>query len=152
MSITIVRIILVVLGSVCIIGGISFHLGRFRRPIVYWTTFSSGIYASAPLGVGLLFLSLMTWFPYPETVGIWFMTFSFLFLIIGIILGLTTPQFVTPWWFRYLREEYEEWYILHILMRDAAKDYAGWKERTKTMEGLVSWADEVQRRTRIEET
>ena len=80
------------------------------------------------------------------------MFFSLLFAIIGFVLGMTMPQFATPWWLRYLREEYDEWYILHILMRDAAKDYAGWKERTQTLEGLISWAKEVQRRTRIEET
>ena len=152
MSITSVRIILFVVGSICIWGGISFHLGRFRGPIVYWTTKSSGIYATAPLGVGLLFMNLMAWFPYPSIAGTWLMFFSLLFAIIGFVLGMTMPQFATPWWLRYLREEYDEWYILHILMRDAAKDYAGWKERTQTLEGLISWAKEVQRRTRIEET
>ncbi len=150
MSITIVRIILVVSGLICIFVGFSFHLGHFRKPIVYWTTFSSGIYATAPLGVSLLFLGLMTWFPYPEKVGIWLMSFSFLFLTIGIILGLTMPQFVTPWWFRFLRREYEEWDILHILMKDATKDYSGWKKRTSTLEGLKAWADEVHQKTKLE--
>ena len=59
------------------------------------------------------------------------------------------PLFMTPWWFRYLRENYDGNFILVTLMREAAKDYAGWLERTKTMDGLVRWADDVQRRTRI---
>lgn len=146
-----IPIVLVLLGLVCIAGGVRFHLGYFRAPIVYWTTFSSGVYATAPLGVGLILFGLGSQIPSPDLRGI-FLIFAISFGVIGIILGITTPQFLTPWWFRYLREEYEEWYILHILMRDAAKDYSGWKERTKTMEGLVSWADEVRRKTRIEET
>ena len=152
MSITFVRIILFVLGTFCTFGGISFHLGYFRKPLVYWSTYSSGVYATAPLGLGLLLMGFMTWFPYPTKAGVWLMSFSFLFATIGFVLGATMPQFATPWWFRYLRETYDEWFIMAILMNDAAKNYAWWKENTKTKEGLVSWADEVRQKTRIEET
>ena len=137
-------------GLVCIIMGLSFHLGYLRKPIVYWTIFTSSIYAAVPLGIGLLFLSLGSRLPSQSMRGI-FLTIAIVFSVIGIIFGLTMPQFLTPRWFRYLREEYDEFFIL-ILLKDAAKDYVGWKERTKTIDGLASWADEVRRKTRTEET
>ncbi len=146
-----ISIALVLLGLIFIIGGVCFHLGYFRIPMVYWTTFSSGIYAAVPSGSGLLFLGISLQLPPPNFIGTLFFNVALFLLLLGIILGLTMPQFITPWWLRYLREEYEEWYILHILMKNAARDYARWKERTKTMDGLVNWAGEVQRKTRIEE-
>lgn len=117
---------------------------------MYWTTASSSIYAAVPLGVALLFFGFGAQVSSSDLKRV-FLIAAISFGIIGIILGLTMPQFLTPWWFRFLREEYDEFFIL-ILMKDAAKDYSGWKERTKTKEGLASWADEVRRRTRIEET
>ena len=73
-----------------------------------------------------------------------------MFSLFGIVLGLTMPQFLTPWWFRYLRKNYDDSFVIHILMKDAAKDYSGWKKRTSTQEGLAEWANEVRQRTRLE--
>ena len=134
---------LVVFGIICIIGGIRFHLGYFRVPMVYWSTFSSGIYATAPLGACLLFLGISLQLPPPNFIGTLFFNVALFLGLLGVIMGLTMPQFLTPWWLRYLREEYESGYILHTLMKEATKDYSGWKKKTSTMEGLVSWAKEV---------
>ena len=144
-----ISVILILLGLVCIVGGISFHLGHFRAPIVYWTTFTSGVYLTAPMGISLLFLGISLQLPHPNLLGTILFDIAMVCGLVGIVLGITMPQFLTPWWFRYLREEYEERYILHILMRDAAKDYSGWKKRTSTLEGLKEWADEVRQKTRI---
>jgi hypothetical protein len=144
-----VTLFLGILGLICIVIGISFHLGYFRGPIVYWTTATSGIYATAPIGVGLLFLSLMTQFPYPNKIGIWLMTVAFVFLTIGIVLGLTMPQFLTPWWFRYLRENYGESFIF-VLLKDAADNYSSWTKQTQTQEGLEAWVAEVRRKHGLE--
>lgn len=143
-------LILIALGIIFVIVGLSFHLGYYRAVIVYWTTFTSGIYAMVPSGIGMIFLSLMTRFPYPDERGIWFMAVAFVFLTIGIVSGATMPKFLTPWWFRYLRENYEDPFVIHILMKDATKDYSEWKKRTSTQEGLVAWANEVRQKTRLE--
>jgi hypothetical protein len=142
-------LLLIVLGLIWIVTGLSFHLGYYRGVIVYWTTFTSGIYALVPSGVGLVFLSLVARFPYPDGRGIWLMAVAFVFLTIGIVLGLTMPQFLTPWWFRFLRENYDDFFI-PILLKDASKDYSAWKQRTQTLEGLQEWAAEVKRKTRVE--
>ena len=149
MSAMSVMLVLSLIGLVFIFFGLSFHLDYSRRVMVYWTTYSGGVYGMVPIGVGFLISSLAFPFPHPNQIGSWLMGISFGFLMLGIILVLTMPMFLTPWWFRYLRENYDGNYILHILMKDAAKNYPEWKERTKTKEGLANWAEEVSKRTQF---
>lgn len=146
-----ISVLFIFLGLVMVVAGVRFHLGHFRKPLVYWSTFSSAVYATAPLGVGLILLGIELQLPSLDLRRA-FAIPGMLIGLIGIVLAITMPQFATPWWFRYLRETYDEWFIMAILMNDAAKNYAWWKENTKTKEGLISWANEVQQKTRIEET
>ncbi|MCP4422299.1 MAG: hypothetical protein GY805_37295 [Chloroflexi bacterium] len=142
MSIISVSIALIILGVILVVGGISFHFGHFRGPIVFWTTFTSGIYGFVPLGLCLILTGIGMQLPSPDLKN-FFLILALSCGMIGVMLGLTMPQFLTPWWFRYLREEYEDQYIFHTLMKEAAKDYSEWKKRTSTMGGLVSWTKEI---------
>lgn len=143
-----IPVVLILSGLLCIVTGLGFHLGYFRRGIVYWTTNSSAVYASLPLGIALLFLGFGSQL---STVDLRrnFLIVALFFVVIGIISAITMPMFLTPWWFRYLRENYDEVFI--ILMKDASKNYSEWLERTRDLEGLSKWAEEVVRRTTLSE-
>jgi hypothetical protein len=143
-----VMVLLGVFGLIQIILGLSFHLGYLRRSIIYWTTFTSSIYAAVPLGISFLCLSVGSQLPSPGLRQV-FLIIAGIFLVIGIVLGLTMPQFLTPWWFRYLRENYDESFIF-VLLKDAADNYSSWTKRTQTQEGLEEWVAEVRRKHGLE--
>jgi hypothetical protein len=137
-------------GLVCIAMGISFYLGHLRRPLVYWTTFSSGGYAATPLGIGLLLLSVMTQLPYPNKMDIWLTIMLLILLITAVVLSLTMPLSLSPWWFRFLREKYGDAFVM-VLLQEAAANYDGWVNNTQTLEELEAWADGIRRSYRLEE-
>lgn len=78
------------------------------------------------------------------------MIIAFVFLVIGIILSLTMPLSLSPWWFRFLREKYGDAFVM-VLLQEAAANYEGWANNTQTLEELEAWADGIRRRYRSEE-
>ena len=145
MSVDSVTFTLCVLGLAAIVLGLSFHLDYTRRPIVHWSIYTSIVYAGIPLGMGFIMLGLGMQLPTLDLRRL-FSYFALFFGVIGMILAFTMPQLITPWWYRHLRENFDDNYIKFVLMPEAALDYGGWLKRTQTMEGLINWTIEVQQR------
>lgn len=119
-----------------------FYRDYYRRLIIFGGIYSSSVYAFVPLGFALIFLGAIGLFPYPHPIGIVFGYLMIFSVILGAIFSITMPLFLTPFWFRILREKYSNYNCL-IFFDEAAKHYDEWLERTQTPKGLEEWAEDV---------
>lgn len=144
----ILGLIVVGLGSIYL--GVSGTLGYRRQTYILPHYYSGGInYTSLPGGIACLLWAILGLIQLPE---LWANTLGYTGLglaLLGILLNFIQPVFLTPHWYRWLKEHHGD--IMPWLRQDVKRiGYGNWKRRTKTIPELEEWANEVRERYRRE--
>ena len=123
--------------------GLSHKLDYSRQAYIFLTPWSNGMkFASIPLGIGFMVLSLLAFVNPNSAFATMITSFSILCAGVALFYNFFPPRFLYPDWFTWIQDNHNK--IWPLLRKEARKDYRGWYRRTKSHEGLVDWVEEMR--------